>query len=151
MPTWPAAPVDVRHYFPSLPAQLHLDAAFPLPLRLNHFQSKTCEGGAGAPRSGDGMAGVAGHSPISPALRARRTPARACGPPTRRPRADWNVTVDGVHGTVQLYANSPDRAAALAGALASLRIWAANCLSYSPRIGACRLPGVSAARRLPAS
>lgn len=34
----------------------------------------------------------------------------------RRP-ADWNVTLDGVHGTVQLYANSPDRASAVAGAL----------------------------------
>ncbi|PRW59880.1 hypothetical protein C2E21_1458 [Chlorella sorokiniana] len=60
---------DVRHYFPSLPEQLRLDPAFPLPARLNHFQSKTY----------------------------------------------WNVTLDGVHGTVQLYANSPDRASALAG------------------------------------
>ncbi len=45
----PAAPArfvvcaDVKDFFPDLPAQLHLDPAFPLPLRLNHFQSKTCE------------------------------------------------------------------------------------------------------------
>ena len=40
----PAAPADVKDYFPHLPEQLHLDPMLPLPLRLNHFQSKTCEG-----------------------------------------------------------------------------------------------------------
>ena len=40
----------------------------------------------------------------------RRSP-----PPLFKYATDWNITLDGVPGTVQLYANSPDRASALAG------------------------------------
>lgn len=96
----------MRRFFPTLPKLLHLPDDAELPLRLNHYQR--CERWCLPGPARGGAERAAGCLQRGILLTSSLVP-----PPCSK--TYWDVDFGGVPGTVQLYANSPGRSAAVQG------------------------------------